>query len=138
MKNKIVIAVKGIILNNGQILIVKRNKNDEVGADAWECVGGKIEFGEELEAALIREVKEEVGLDITIEKLLYATTFLTNPTRQVVILTYLCRSDMRHVRLSTEHSDYLWVTKSQLEQLLLPSIVEDFKKNNIFLIQEIM
>ncbi|KNY25475.1 NUDIX hydrolase [Pseudobacteroides cellulosolvens] len=138
MENKIVVAVKGVIVNDGRVLIVKRASNDEIGAGTWECVGGKIEFGEELETALIREIKEEVGLNVTVEKLLYATTFKTSPTRQVVILTYLCRSEVTDVRLSVEHLEYLWATKDQLKQLLHQGILEDFEKNNVFSIQELL
>lgn len=137
MDNKIVVAVKGVVVNNGRVLIVKRANNDEFGAETWECTGGKIEFGESLETALIREIKEEAGLDVRVDKLLYATTFKTNPTRQVVILTYLCRSEVTDVTLSSEHLEYLWATKGQLKQLLPPSILEDFDKNNIFSIQEL-
>lgn len=138
MENKIVVAVKGlIIVNGGRVLIVKRADNDEVGAGTWECVGGKIEFGEELEAALIREIKEEVGLNVTVEKLLFATTFKTDPTRQVVILTYLCRSEVADVRLSMEHLEFLWANKDQLKQLLNQGILEDFEKNNVFSLPEL-
>ncbi|WP_342778474.1 hypothetical protein [Paenibacillus sinopodophylli] len=42
--NKIVVVVKGVIVNGGKVLIVKRADEDEVGEGTWECVGGKIEF----------------------------------------------------------------------------------------------
>jgi 8-oxo-dGTP diphosphatase len=138
MENIIIVAVKGVIVNNGRVLIVKRTDYDEVGPETWECLGGKIEFGEELEAALIREVMEEAGLDVTVEKLLYATTFKTAPTRQVVVLTYLCRSAVTDVKLSTEHSDYLWATKDQLKQFLYSGILMDFEKYNVFSIEDLL
>ncbi len=137
-QNNIVVAIKGLILNKGKILIIKRAYDDEVSPGDWECVGGKIEFGEDLETALIREINEEVGLSITVEKLLYATTFKTNPTRQVVIITYLCRSDEDTVILSDEHVEYKWATKDQLKEFLIPEILSDFEKNNIFSIKELL
>lgn len=130
--HKIVVALKGVIVNEGKVLIVQRAKGDEIGGGTWECVGGKIEFGEDLETALLREIKEEVGMAVTIEKILYATTFKTDPTRQVVILTYLCSSNSKEVTLSKEHSNYKWVTKDQLRLLLSQEIISDFEKNNVF------
>lgn len=109
------------------MLILKRADGDEVGNGTWETVGGKIEFGEDLEPALIREIKEEAGIDVTVQKLLFATTFKTNPTRQVVILTYLCKTSQDNVVLSDEHSDYLWASKLQLKDYLPPSILSDSK-----------
>jgi len=137
-QNKIVVAVKGIIIRAGKVLIVKRAKDDEIGAETWECVGGKIEFGESLETALIREINEEVGLDVNVNKILYATTFKTNPQRQVVIITYLCESNDGEVILSPEHTDYQWVTKEQLKQFLHPNIITDFEKNNVFELEVII
>lgn len=137
-ENKIVVAVKGIIVKNKKILVIKRASNDEIGGDTWECVGGKIEFGEDLEEALIREIKEEVGLTISVDRLLYATTFKTNPSRQVVILTYLCNSDSTKVILSQEHTDYKWVSKEESKKLLIPEIIKDFESNNIFSIKELL
>jgi 8-oxo-dGTP diphosphatase len=136
--NKMVVAVKGLILHEGKVLIVQRAKDDEIGGGTWELVGGKIEFGEDLETALVREIREEVGLDVTVEKILYATTFKTDPTRQVVILTYLCRSNNRDVVLSKEHIDYRWSTKEQLRLLLTPEIINDFERNNVFSLEELV
>ncbi|RTR34109.1 NUDIX domain-containing protein [Robertmurraya yapensis] len=128
--NTIVVAVKGVILHKGKVLIVKRALDDYRGG-TWECPGGKIDFGEDLEVALIREIEEEVGLAVTVDKILFATTFNTEPTRQVVILTYLCRSESQTVVLSEEHSEYLWAMKEQLKEMLVPEIVADFEKNEV-------
>jgi 8-oxo-dGTP diphosphatase len=107
-----------------------------VGGGTWELAGGKIHFGEDLEAALLREIQEEVGLDVTAERILYATTFQTHATRQVVILTYLCKSAHHEVVLSEEHIDYCWSTKERVRELLPPSILHDFERNKVFLLEE--
>jgi len=130
--NTIVVVVKGVVLSEGKVLIVQRSTDDEFGGGTWECVGGKIEFGEDLESALIREIKEEVSLDVTVNKILYATTFKTNPSRQVVILTYFCECKNKNVFLSNEHSDYQWVTKEQFRLLITQEICNDFENNDVF------
>lgn len=135
-RNKIVVAVKGVILNEGKVLIVQRSNYDQIGAGTWECAGGKIEFGEELETALIREIKEEVGLDVQVDKILYASSFHTDPARQVVILTYLCRSSQKEVTLSHEHMNYCWADRHQFKLLMTRGIIQDFEKNNLFSLTE--
>ena len=57
------IAVGVIRKENGEILITKRKKDQLLGG-LWEFPGGKVKSGETLEAALIREIKEEVNLNI--------------------------------------------------------------------------
>ncbi|MCD7034151.1 NUDIX domain-containing protein [Metabacillus sp. GX 13764] len=129
--NKTAVVVKGIILYEERILLIKRSPKDAFGAETWECPGGKIEFGESLEDALVREVTEEAGLEAAAEKLVYATSFLTDPARQVVILTYLCRSETNQVLLSAEHTEYQWVPLDQVNKFLPPGILADFEKNNV-------
>ncbi|MCL6602783.1 MAG: NUDIX domain-containing protein [Paenibacillus sp.] len=134
----LVVAVKGIILHEGKILLVQRAADDHIGARTWECAGGKIEFGEGLEDALAREIKEETGLTVSVGVILYATTFMTSSSRQVVILTYLCRTMQNTVQLSKEHIDYQWCTKDQLRELLLPQIISDFEKNKVFDLEDLL
>ncbi|PKR85474.1 DNA mismatch repair protein MutT [Heyndrickxia camelliae] len=132
VENQMIVGVKGVIIKNGRVLIIKRCNEAHVAGGTWEGVGGKIEFGEDLESALKREVMEEVGLEIQIKQILYATTFQTSPTRQVVIITYLCTCDNKDITLSNEHSDYLWATYDELKTYLPKGILADFERNNVF------
>jgi len=71
MKNnkKIVqkIVLAGVIINkNNEILILQRNKNEDIFPNMWELPSGKREFLESSESCLIREVKEETGLSVKI------------------------------------------------------------------------
>lgn len=133
----IIVAVKGVIINEGKILLVQRASADAVGGGTWECAGGKIEFGEGLEDALVREIKEETGLTVTVDNLLYAASFLTDPARQVIIITYLCRSAEQVIRLSEEHTDYRWCTKDLLHRLLSPQIFAEFVKYHILELEDL-
>ncbi|MFD2443045.1 NUDIX domain-containing protein [Bacillus sp. CGMCC 1.16607] len=136
--NKIVVAVKGVVINEGKALLIQRSDHDEVGGGTWECAGGKIEFGEDLETALIREIQEEVGLTVIVDRILYAATFKTNPSRQVVILTYLCKTEDNVVTLSNEHKDFIWAKKDQIRLLLPQEIIRDFEGNNVFDLDELV
>ncbi|AIQ51863.1 NUDIX hydrolase [Paenibacillus sp. FSL R7-0331] len=134
----IIVAVKGIIVFQGRILIVRRAAADVVGAGSWECPGGKIDFGEGLEDALEREIAEETGLSVTVGAVAYAASFLTDPGRQVIIITYHCQSENNIVLLSEEHADYQWCTRSQLQQLLPPGILAEFERSGVFAMEELL
>tara|TARA_Y100000310_G_scaffold258293_1_gene266658 strand:+ start:227 stop:451 length:225 start_codon:yes stop_codon:yes gene_type:complete len=63
--SKVYTAVKAIILKEGKFLLLKQETNNKTH---WELPGGKMQYGEKPEEALKREVKEETGMEITIEK----------------------------------------------------------------------
>lgn len=128
----IVVAVKAVIVQNDQMLVIKRATDDEVHPGTWELVGGKLDFGETLERALEREVFEETDLRVTVQHLLYATTFLTDPNRQVVLMTYLAHPIATIVTLSEEHSDARWVTANEARQLLPQPILDDLDSHDIW------
>ena len=54
-----------ILIKDGNILIAKRKSSDKL-ADKWEFPGGKIEKNETPEQCLIREIKEEFGIDVKV------------------------------------------------------------------------
>ena len=57
------IVVTGIIQNsNKQILIARRNKNKKIYPGLWECIGGSTKIGENSIDAIIREIREEIGI----------------------------------------------------------------------------
>ncbi|MFF2887330.1 NUDIX domain-containing protein [Paenibacillus sp. NPDC057967] len=132
--NQMVVVVKAIIIRDGKVLLMRRSDEDQVAAGEWETPGGKVDFGEQLESALIREVMEEAGIEITVEKLMYATTFQTGPDRQIILLSYHCSTEQDAVTLSEEHSAYVWADQKQLTELLPEAIHDDFHRNGVWTI----
>jgi len=61
------ITVDGVIIKNGKILLIKRRNEPFKGR--WALPGGFVEYGETVEKAVLREVKEETGMDAKIKKL---------------------------------------------------------------------
>ncbi|NVP18049.1 NUDIX hydrolase [Candidatus Gracilibacteria bacterium] len=65
MNNLFKIYARAIIINgNNDILLIKKRENQKIGGGEWLLPGGTLEFGENVEYTLIREVKEETNLDI--------------------------------------------------------------------------
>lgn len=62
------VAVGGVVLRDGEILLVRRGRGPAAGE--WSVPGGRVEFGEELHEAVVREVVEETGLDVVVERFL--------------------------------------------------------------------
>ncbi len=130
-RRTIIVAVKGVVVRDRRILLLRRAPG-EIGEGTWECPGGKIEFGEELPEAMVREANEETGLPVLTGPLLYATTFRTHPWRQVVVLSYLCEAGQGEVVLSEEHDMYRWTTREETLATLAPSICADMERGGVF------
>ncbi|MDE7295572.1 MAG: NUDIX domain-containing protein [Oscillospiraceae bacterium] len=127
------IIVKCIIFNRDlkKILLVKRSKNDPIGANTWENAGGNIESGEHPEEAVRREIREETGItDINIERVAYVT--LVNGEAPYLIIAYLCETKTEAVTVSSEHQAFVWADRDECKRLLPKPITEDFEKNRIF------
>ncbi len=63
--SKIKLSVCGVIMYQSKFLIVKRSETDDFLPNCWEFPGGGVEDGETISEALKREIKEEIGLDIS-------------------------------------------------------------------------
>ena len=133
--NRIFVAVKGIVLNeDGKALILqRRDKMEREGVAWWEFPGGTLEFGEKPEQTLVRELREEAGLDVTADRLLFASGVQPDPRYEIVVMTYLCRcEDCGRARISEEHLAYRWATRPELQELLAEDIRECINKNGIW------
>jgi 8-oxo-dGTP diphosphatase len=124
MKTKIQrVAVYGIIKNNlGQVLLVKRAGHD-TRPGLWEFPGGGLEFGEETESGLKRELQEETGLEVVVKGVHQVITTLTESdttSKHTIRLLYDCHlnGSTDEVTLSTEHDDYKWVGKDLVEETI--------------------
>ena len=62
------IRVTGVLVEEGQILLVRQRVDDQ---RAWSLPGGHVEPGETLSGALMREMHEETGLEVSVDRLLY-------------------------------------------------------------------
>jgi ADP-ribose pyrophosphatase YjhB (NUDIX family) len=79
------VRVTGVVVEDGRILLL--NQDTDTGR-SWSLPGGKLEAGETLAQALVREMKEETGLDIEPGRLLYVCDHLP---AQVVHMTFEAR-----------------------------------------------
>ena len=111
-----------ILLKNGEgkYLLVRRSltKYPEVGDHQWDIVGGRIDPGFPLLDNLKREIKEEVGLDLTNEpRLVAAQDILRIPGRHVIRLTYIGEIHGEPKLNLDEHSEYGWFTLEEIKNL---------------------
>lgn len=82
------VRVTGILIHNGSLLVLEQNVDNE---RSWSLPGGGLEQGETIEQALVRELREETGLDVSVGDLLYICDHIKTE-RHVVHLTFLIHS----------------------------------------------
>lgn len=108
------VAVKAMIRKEGKFLIIKKSREEDIAPETLDIPGGRVEFGEQLEEALVREVREETGIDINVLYPTNAWTF-TDKDFQLVGITFLCEFRSGEIKLSDEHVEYEWVTHEDMK-----------------------
>lgn len=117
-----------IIVREGKILIAQRKPGDHLGG-YWEFPGGKRESGETVEACLIREAMEELGVHISPRR------FLTEarhhyPEREILLYFWIC--DWRGGEPSKKDcADFRWVTPSEFKDFQFPPADADILRDLI-------
>lgn len=119
MENKFAIAVKCLLKNeDDKYLILKKTQEEnkkDTSSNLYDIPGGRIEYGENVVDALIREIYEETGINITlnnIQKILDATSVVRKDGLHLVIITYLVNIKNTNIKISSEHSSFYWADKS--------------------------
>ena len=81
-----IVRPTGILIEDGKILIVKQEVSEQRN---WSLPGGTLEFGETIEQCLVREIKEETGLDVRMKDLLYICDRFRHLNHHIVHITFL-------------------------------------------------
>ena len=116
IKNDPQIAAKVLILFKDKYLLLLRSDKEEICPSEWDIPGGGIEPGETINEALIREVKEETGIDISSSDFSPIKNWKMNKDGMEVGGTdFLCvLADLQKISLSAEHSRAQWFSGEEI------------------------
>ena len=111
-------SIACIDYRNGKIFIAKRQMVGDMGG-RWEFPGGKIEEGEELETAVIREMQEEFGVTVTVGRKITTGTFThrNKPCSLEVLEVHFPHDGLTERFTLTEHTDYKWAAIDEIPGL---------------------
>lgn len=115
------IGVFGIIINNeGRVLLCHRRDYD-----LWNLPGGGVEAGESPWDALIREIKEETGLEA---KPVHLTGVYSKPNKNEIVLSFACQVTCGEITLTDEADKIEYFEVGQIPKNTSPKQVERIKE----------
>lgn len=124
MKRDFAVAVKAVIIKENKALVLCRSKHEMEGSfmnshQKWDLPGGGLHFYEKAEEGLLREIREETGLEVSVGPPLSLFDAIKYHIH-LCIFTYACQWKGGEVRLSDEHESFLWMTEAEIEKSDLP------------------
>lgn len=109
-------VIVGFIVRDGKIFIAKRAKSKATFPDKYELVGGHIDDGEQPEAALIREIKEELDFGVTVGQPVGAFTYYSEDRFKIEIAYLCCPTDEIEPTLNpADHSESHWIGRDEID-----------------------
>jgi 8-oxo-dGTP diphosphatase len=114
-------VVAAALVDTNRNILMQQRPPDKAHAGLWEFPGGKIEPGESAGAALVRELAEELGIEVALSALT-PLTFAVEPLpddRELRLLLFACR-DWRGEPEAREASALRWVGYDDLLALPMP------------------
>jgi 8-oxo-dGTP diphosphatase len=118
-KPLLLVAACALVDVDGRVLVCQRPEGKQL-AGLWEFPGGKVEAGETPEACLIRELKEELGIDV-VQACLAPFVFASHgyDSFHLLMPLYLCRRWQGMVQ-PLEHRALKWATPAEMGELPMP------------------
>jgi 8-oxo-dGTP diphosphatase len=106
------LVVAGLIIGDDQRILITQRRADQALPLLWEFPGGKVEPGEAPVAALVRELREELGVTVAVGRI-WDVLFHAYPEFDLVMLVYVCRIVDGSPR-AVEVADLAWVATCDL------------------------
>jgi len=116
--SRIIQVAAGLVFRRGQLLITRRHPDAHLGG-LWEFPGGKREGDETFEQCLIRELREELGIEIQVGQLVESLTH-TYPEKTVHLRFYRCQW-LQNEPQPVGCADFRWVTAEELKDYAFPA-----------------
>ena len=117
MSSKAITVVAGVIQDQGRLLLTRRFDGAHLGG-IWEFPGGKVEIGESLEEALIRELQEELAIKVKVGALIQDQEF-AYPDRDVHLYFFYCHI-LKGKPRAVGVAEMVWIIPSELDQYCVP------------------
>jgi len=119
-----VASVAGVVIDTGRVLLVQRRYEPLAGC--WTLPGGAIELGEPAALAVVREVREETGLDVEVGPVVEVLDRIYRDDEgrvqfHYVLIDYLCRPLGGTVHAGSDAAAVEWVDAGALDAYRIPS-----------------
>lgn len=112
-----IVVAAAVVIRDGRVLLTRRAEGQHL-AGMWEFPGGKLETGESPEAAVVRECREECGIEVEVGDILDVTHH-RYPDKEVLLLFYRCDlidGEVQHLQVA----DHAWVPAMKVGDYPLP------------------
>jgi 8-oxo-dGTP diphosphatase len=108
------VSVAGVVIDaQDRVLVIRRRDNG-----AWEAPGGVLELDESFEHGVQREIAEETGISVTVERL---TGVYKNLTRGIVALVFRCQPQTLDAHPTAEAREVRWMTRDEVAKNMSPA-----------------
>jgi 8-oxo-dGTP diphosphatase len=135
-----VVGIGSVIIQDGKIALIKRGNEPSKGK--WTIPGGLVELGESLEAAVIRETKEETLLDVENPKLIDVVDNVdldeqSKVKYHYVIIDYLVHVKAGIIQAASDAEELRWVPFFEVEDYNLTASFRVFFRKNREILQKL-
>lgn len=114
-----VIVAAGVLVEAGRVLLTQRKSGTHLEG-LWELPGGKVEPDEDPRDALVRELREEIGIEVDVGAPLEVTSW-RYPTKRVLLLFFeVTRKEGSPDPQPLDVADLLWASREDLDRLEFP------------------
>lgn len=135
------IALRAFIVNQeNKVLLVREadSYKDGVNTGKYDVIGGRLDVGEVWRDGLLREIKEETGLEVLIDRPFYVDEWRPVVREQqwhIVGTFFVCFANTSAVKLSEDHDAYEWIDATNYTEWelmgVLPGAFEAFNRLNV-------